>query len=560
MIRTLLFALLYTYTITINAQDAFIRSSDILVSMQNKTLENPWAGGANSPQFSSIDLNYDGLNDILAFDRIGDRKLPFINTGSGYIYAPQYIKVFPAIEDWMLLRDFNGDGLQDIFSSTTAGIALYKNTGNATVGLQFEYYLNGPRLLSNYGSGSEFNLYVSRVDIPAIVDIDDDGDLDIFTFALAGTTIEFHKNVSQETYGHSDSIKYELVDDCWGKFKEDFLTNNVLLEACPERIIIEGETPKHSGSTLAVLDLDGNGLKDILLGDVSFNTVVAAYNQGTKVQAKMTTKDTLFPGYNVSVQMPIFPGMYHIDVDFDDKIDMLVAPATNSGGLNMDNVWFYKNTGSNESPNYNLQQKDFLTEGMIEVGDVAIPELVDLTGDNLLDLVVGSYGVYDGFGNYDAQIVFYKNIGSASIPEFEWLTNDLANFTGNNVLPAQHPSFADLDNDGDLDMIVGDRDGNIHYYKNEGTSTSPNFQINKPVLDGIDVGNFAAPELVDLDRDGKIDLLIGERVGNINYYRNIGTKESFAFELVTDTLGGVSVQDPVYLEGLSDPKVIEIDG
>jgi hypothetical protein len=71
---------------------------------------------------------------------------------------------------------------------------------------------------------------------------------------------------------------------------------------------------------------------------------------------------------------------------------------------------------------------------------------------------------------------------------------------------------------------------------------------------GIDVGQFSAPALFDLDRDGLTDLVVGERGGNLNFYRNTGTAGNPLYELVTDSLGKVNVTDPnVSLDGFSVP-------
>ena len=125
------------------AQDAFIQSNTINVTVDGVSLDNPWVGGLNSVQVSEVDLNYDGRLDLILFDRLGERLIPYINNGLDYVYAPDYIKDFPEITDWMLMVDFNVDGKMDIFCSTNGGIKVYKNTGSIDDGgLKFEYYLN----------------------------------------------------------------------------------------------------------------------------------------------------------------------------------------------------------------------------------------------------------------------------------------------------------------------------------------------------------------------------------------------------------------------------------
>lgn len=107
-----------------------------------------------------------------------------------------------------------------------------------------------------------------------------------------------------------------------------------------------------------------------------------------------------------------------------------------------------------------------------------------------------------------------------------------------NILPPaliSAPAFADLDGDGDLDMMVGEEYGNIKYYENIGSDTAANFAA--PVLSPFGVTPtyyWAFPALADLDGDGDIDLLVGEYYGNMKYLENTGTPNSPAFAAAVD--------------------------
>ena len=94
-------------------------------------LKFPWAGGMNSCQFCSIDLNLDGINDLLIFDRHGNRKLTFINHGSpnmaDYAFSPGYAQLLPSMHDWVITYDYDLDGKKDIFTYGLGGVRVFRN-------------------------------------------------------------------------------------------------------------------------------------------------------------------------------------------------------------------------------------------------------------------------------------------------------------------------------------------------------------------------------------------------------------------------------------------------
>ena len=106
------------------------------VEVDGRDLTNAWAGGLNCPQVSPIDLNQDGFMDLHLFDRVGSVHLTFLHDGvpgsTNYQHAPEYQAIFPEIEAWMMIRDYNGDQIPDIFSYSDIpgidGISVFKGS------------------------------------------------------------------------------------------------------------------------------------------------------------------------------------------------------------------------------------------------------------------------------------------------------------------------------------------------------------------------------------------------------------------------------------------------
>jgi len=556
MKKFLLILLLGGPIISLFAQQGFYQAQNIEVSTLGSNLTNPWAGGINVPQFSPIDLNNDGILDLVIFDKNGDQLNCYVNNGIpgqvDYHYAPEYNQYFPEIQDWVLLRDYNCDDKADIFTSSNGSIKVFKNTSNAN-NLSFE--LIGT-IFTDRGNGPT-NIYVSSVDIPHIGDIDYDGDIDILTFTNDGSQVEWHKNTSIENFGSCDSLSFEMADNCWGDFSENFANNSVVLNDCGG--LKQSDGTVHSGSTITALDLNGDQSMELLLGDITFNNLVMLENSGPADDAVIVGEDAAFPNYDTSVEIPKFPASYYFDFDNDGKKDLIVSPNGNNVSHNYENVWFYKNQAEDNTVNLNLVKTNALQDQMIEVGSGAHPVFFDYNADGLMDLIVANYGYYINGGNFNSQLALYKNIGSLNSPAFELITDDFSGLGSLNFTTNLSPTFGDIDNDGDEDMLLGDSDGKLHLFTNIFSNGEANFMLSNINYFSIDVGSFASPQFADLDRDGDLDLIIGNRQGHLHYYSNEGNQTDADFVLNTDFFGEINLTDPIYNTAYTVPSIIDTE-
>ena len=158
----------------------------------------------------------------------------------------------------------------------------------------------------------------------------------------------------------------------------------------------------------------------------------------------------------------------------------------------------------------------------VDVGNFSAASFADLDGDGDLDAVVG-----DDLGHHD----YFQNTGTAIAPAFAERTGAANPFNGVDFQYRSTPSFADLDGDGDFDAIVGDNNGTLHYFQNTGSATAPVFTERTGAANPLNggVGYYSAPSFADLDGDGDLDALVGDLDGILHYFQNTSTATAPAF-------------------------------
>lgn len=233
-----------------------------------------------------------------------------------------------------------------------------------------------------------------------------------------------------------------------------------------------------------LIDIDGDGDLDIISTEV-FGQLVFFENIGTANNPQFATP--IRPNWKSDTLIVTFG-----DIDGDGDYDMI---GVNAGG----NVYYYENTGSATNPQfanavinpYNIDNT-VLAQGFFE--------LVDLDGDGDLDIFAGLT---------NGSFYYFENIGTASAPDFAG--TPVLNPFGLDSFPSNRiPTFIDIDDDGDYDLLVNTIFGELHYYENIGSGTSPQFGPRQ-----IDPFNLSIPNGLskfgkgDIDNDGDVDLFLG---------------------------------------------------
>lgn len=516
------------------AQETYILENNIPVNDNDVILQNPWSGGLNSPQVNFTDINGDGFKDYFLFERTSGKVKILMGTGQGnHIYQPGIEGEVPPVTGWVLLRDVNDDNLPDMLTSHPLGMKIYLNTTTQPEELSWRPYNSGEVILSKNVSGS-INIKIEENDIPAIEDIDGDGDYDILNFKFLGNTIEYHKNISNTP----DTLIFELTTDRWGEFEEcscgDFNFNE---EVCNTA---GGRTEHATSRALLAIDFDGDGDKDIAISEEDCPQIYLLENTGSEVVAKMGNPSWMFPEPANPANLYSFPVATASKDEQGHVSDLFITTNTvNNNGFVQDYenaIWHY--TFNSSTNRFHLQEKNHLIKDMIDVGENSSPAFFDLDNDGDQDMIIGSFGKFTSNG-MSASMAFYENTGNAIAPEFTLRESFWNAFLYTGLFNIK-PQFVDVDNNGNTDLVFSATSAttfetsvyialnNSFWHFDPGPAVKSNITLQYQE-------NILAH---DFDKDGFADLIVGKSGGNIQFFENKRKKNQGIFEQKSNTYLG----------------------
>jgi len=225
---------------------------------------------------------------------------------------------------------------------------------------------------------------------------------------------------------------------------------------------------------------------------------------------------------------------YYVDYDGDGDQDLIVGVgvwetygwdnAYDSNGTWQNDrlhgyVYLLENTGTDENPDYAEKRRIQAGNGDVDVYGWPSPNFADFDGDGDLDLLCGEF--LDGF-------TYFENIGSRTKPEYRAGTPLVHNGERLHMdLQMIVPTAVDWDKDGDVDLIVGQEDGRIAFVEHTGEIVDgvPHFLpplFFKQQAKYLKFGACSTPVGVDWDADGDEDILCGNTAGHIAFFEHLG--------------------------------------
>ncbi|WP_103068827.1 T9SS type B sorting domain-containing protein [Aquimarina sediminis] len=259
--------------------------------------------------------------------------------------------------------------------------------------------------------------------------------------------------------------------------------------------------------SVVLADLDNDNDLDFISGSQG-GTVHYFENNGTVtapnwVSASIPTLDTIWIDRTRTSRNQNRPQL--VDIDDDGDLDLFIGSQYNYEGLTTDDVRFYRNVGTPEIPVFS-----YVPACIPGLKDQDISEFpgfgfADLDNDTDLDLVALGSDKLTYYKNIGTKEL--PNFELQSEANSPWA--DENEYTNMDV---PIPVFEDFDKDGDLDMYFMIDSGHVRWIENIGTVTNPNFVSPQKTMNGEltngDMGSFPVVDFGDVNGDGLKDALL----------------------------------------------------
>lgn len=564
------FTFIFMCSVSSDAQTFTQKYDGINFTVNGNLSSAPFNGGHNNARFQLVDIDGDSDLDLFFFDV--DTTLNFYrNTGNvqNAQYKLETLRFHNLyFKNWFYFTDIDNDQDYDMFAGgEIQTVKFYRNTGsvsNPVFNLEIE------ELRTN----TDTVIYSESNSVPVFCDIDNDGDEDFFTGQQLGT-VTYYENIGSQT-----NFSFKYITDFW---------QNLI-------IISPALNFRHGANSLEFTDIDADNDYDLFWGDLFSKGIYFIRNDGTPNSPNVVIVDSIYP-HNSSFISQGYNSTRFVDIDADGDKDMFVSVLYSS--QNSNNFAFYRNNGTPQSANFQHLTDNYLNN--TDVGGNSSIVFSDIDGDQDLDLIIGNdvpvklrifentgtvsnpsfnlsvdslhirstpfnfnyapaFADLDNDGDKDLllgsyikdSIWFYRNTGSITNYNFTYI-GTAKSISIDSVGQSSAPVFVDINNDNDPDLFIGASNGRIFYYENTGNAVNFNFELQTAYYNSIDVGDDAVPRFTDFDHDGDFDLFIGAQNGTVRYYKNNGNASSPDFVLETNQFNNINVHQN------SCPEFADID-
>jgi len=507
-------------------QGALAPFTEIQVLENDLDIDHAFSGGFNAPRPQFWDLDKDGDLDLLV-QRDQANLVYFENLGTpenfDFAFRPEkFTELDPRL--WYRISEVYGDGSLYLFVGDAFNkIDLYKWDDSAE-----RFDLVAESLEESTGTV----LSLQSGSIPEFADIDCDGDKDLF-LPISDGSLFYYRN---DGAGSGERPIFELVETRF----QDILINVVGAAEEKEGLDSSVLSARHGAGSVSFVDMDQDQDLDLIWGDFFSSGIFQFTNEGSCTEADIRVPDSSEDYLRIPAADPLRTSGFNLtewaDLNNDGMQDLVVSiqgGAFAQGLDKLENMYYYERLSDTE-----FELKTTTLIDAIDVGQDSGPALVDIDGDQDLDLFVGNnFVVRDG--KLGSQLWFYRNTACSNSICFELETSDfladhLPSFDQTNLLRLK-PKFADIDGDGDFDLIAGRNRGTLILFENTGSASQ--FSFSEPTIDfaGVDLRSNSTLFFVDLDSDADLDILAGSNSGTLSSYINAGTISEASYQLQSDS-------------------------
>lgn len=506
----------------------------IVREASGERLMNPFTGGLDLTRIGLLDVDGDGRPDLFTLN-LGEQLRLYHNEGTFpfQLDSTGFWENVPA-RSWFRFADIDGDGDPDFFTSGEHSEVMIARNNGSPFSPQF-----AP--LDTFRQGGGEVVYTEQQTVPTFVDIDSDGDPDLFSGNIDGS-ITYYENTGT---AQAPDFRFRTA-----RFEGIIVQSPARTEE--EKKPEVQRTALHGASVMDFVDLDNDDDLDMLFGDFFTKRLLHFENRGTRFRPDFDTLwiDTAFAPNGDRVESRGFNQAVTGYLDNDNDYDVIVSSLLASAGDRP--IELFVNEGTPDLPLMRRSAVNLTSE--IDVGRQAAPALLrdteryglligsedgsltwyeisedegktswrlkrryflsgvtmsapatgDLDGDGRAEIVVGKSEAID-----TTTLRLYRFEGDELV-RVPWQLDTAGNVARRNASPA----LVDIDGDNDLDLFVGAASGRLYLFENIGTPTEPLFRGGPapPPFSELDLDQDSAPRFGDLDNDGDPDVMIGSRV------------------------------------------------